>query len=109
MNRRRRDIVIAASAVLTAVALVVAGTLVFSRGHHAATPSAPATVTSPFTGEKVGHLGPVLAVKIDNIAQARPQTGLTTADIVYVLPVEGGVSRLLAVFSSHLPPVVGPV
>jgi hypothetical protein len=109
MNRRRRDIVIAASAVLTAVALVVAGTLVFSRGHHAATPSAPAPVTSPFTGEKVGHLGPVLAVKIDNIAQARPQTGLTTADIVYVLPVEGGVSRLLAVFSSHLPPVVGPV
>jgi hypothetical protein len=109
MNRRRRDIVIAASAVLTAAALVVAGTLVFSRGHHAATPSGPATLTSPFTGVKVSHLGPVLAVKIDNIAQARPQTGLTAADIVYVLPVEGGLSRFLAVFSSHLPPVVGPV
>jgi hypothetical protein len=51
----------------------------------------------------------VLAVKIDNIVYARPQTGLTHADIVYVLPVEGGLSRFLAVFSSGYPPVIGPV
>ena len=51
----------------------------------------------------------MLAVKIDNIALARPQTGLTDADIVYVLPVEGGLSRFMAVFSSHFPPVIGPV
>jgi hypothetical protein len=57
----------------------------------------------------VSSPGPVLAVKIDNLAQARPQTGLSYADIVYVLPVEGGLSRILAVFSSHLPPVIGPV
>jgi hypothetical protein len=64
---------------------------------------------SPFTGEPVKSLGPVLAVKIDNIVYARPQTGLTDADIIYVIPVEGGLSRFLAIFSSHLPPVVGPV
>jgi hypothetical protein len=57
----------------------------------------------------VGALGPVLAVKIDNIVYARPQTGLTRADIVYVLPVEGGLSRFLAIFCSHFPPVIGPV
>ncbi len=51
----------------------------------------------------------MLAVKIDNIVYARPQTGLTEADIVYVLPVEGGLTRFLAVFSSHFPPVIGPV
>jgi hypothetical protein len=51
----------------------------------------------------------MLAVKIDNLAQARPQTGLTKADVVYILPVEGGLSRILAVFSSHFPPVMGPV
>ncbi len=51
----------------------------------------------------------MLAVKIDNLAPARPQTGLTAADIVYVLPVEGGLSRFLAVFSSRFPPVIGPV
>jgi Protein of unknown function (DUF3048) N-terminal domain/Protein of unknown function (DUF3048) C-terminal domain len=64
---------------------------------------------SPFTGEPVSALRPVLAVKIDNIVYARPQTGLTRADIVYVLPVEGGLSRFLAIFSSHFPPVIGPV
>jgi DUF3048 family protein len=64
---------------------------------------------SPFTGKPVTSVNRVLAVKIDNIAQARPPTGLTRADIVYVLPVEGGLSRILAIFSSRFPPVVGPV
>jgi hypothetical protein len=64
---------------------------------------------SPFTGEAVSSLNRVLAVKIDNIVYARPQTGLNHADIVYVLPVEGGLSRFLAVFSSGFPPVIGPV
>jgi hypothetical protein len=63
----------------------------------------------PFTGEPVKALGRVLAVKIDNIVYARPQTGLQSADIVYVIPVEGGLTRFMAVFSSHIPPVVGPV
>jgi hypothetical protein len=69
----------------------------------------PTRLVSPFTGEPVKRLGPVLAVKIDNIVYARPQTGLTHADIVYVLPVEGGLSRFLAIFSSHIPRVIGPV
>lgn len=67
------------------------------------------THVSPFTGEPVKHLRPVLAAKIDNIVFARPQTGLTKADIVYVLPVEGGLSRFLAIWSSKIPPVIGPV
>jgi len=61
------------------------------------------------TGEPVRALEPVLAVKIDNIVDARPQTGLQSADLIYVIPVEGGLTRFMAVFSSHLPPVVGPV
>jgi Protein of unknown function (DUF3048) N-terminal domain/Protein of unknown function (DUF3048) C-terminal domain len=74
------------------------------------TPSpTPTQLLSPFTGEPVSSLGPVLAVKIDNILYARPQTGLIAADIVYVLPVEGGLTRFLVVFSSHFPPVIGPV
>jgi hypothetical protein len=57
----------------------------------------------------VSALGPVLAVKIDNIVLARPSTGLGEADIVYALPVEGGLSRLLAIYSSRFPPVTGAV
>ena len=64
---------------------------------------------SPFTGERIKYLRRELIFKIDNVVQARPPTGLTEADIVYLLPVEGGLSRIMAVFSSHVPPVVGPV
>jgi hypothetical protein len=71
--------------------------------------SHPPQLLSPFTGEPVSSLNPVLAVKIDNTVHGRPWTGLASADIVYALPVEGGLSRLLAVFSSHFPPVIGPV
>jgi DUF3048 family protein len=63
---------------------------------------------SPFTGEPVAKLGPVLAVKIDNIAQSRSQTGLSKADIVCALPVEGGLTSLLASFSSEPPNAAGP-
>jgi hypothetical protein len=69
----------------------------------------PGPLLSPFTGEPIKSLGPVLAVKIDNIVYARPQTGLQSADIIYVIPVEGGLTRFMAIFSSHFPPVVGPV
>ena len=66
-------------------------------------------LTSPFTGERIKYLRRELIFKIDNVPQARPPTGLGKADIVYLLPVEGGLSRIMAVFSSHVPPVVGPV
>ncbi|MFE6887932.1 DUF3048 domain-containing protein [Streptomyces sp. NPDC057694] len=51
----------------------------------------------------------VLAVKVDNVGAARPQTGLEDADIVYAEQVEGGLSRLMAVFGTRVPDVVGPV
>jgi hypothetical protein len=66
-------------------------------------------LTDPFTGKPVKKLGRVLAVKIDNITAARPQTGLQSADLIYVIPVEGGLSRFMAVYSSHIPRVIGPV
>ncbi|MFI9535964.1 DUF3048 domain-containing protein [Nocardia fusca] len=51
----------------------------------------------------------MLVAKIDNSPQARPPVGLGAADLVYVEPVEGGLSRLAAVFSTHKPPVIGPI
>jgi hypothetical protein len=50
-----------------------------------------------------------VAVKIDNVADARPQTGVGSADVVYVEPVEGGLTRLVAVYAGRAPGVVGPV
>ena len=86
-------------AVITVAALVVlAGfvTVLLAACGHASAPSHARQLRSPFTGEPVASLNRVLAVKIDNIVNARPQTGLTHADVVYVLPVEGGLSRFLA-------------
>ncbi|WP_432117759.1 DUF3048 domain-containing protein [Streptomyces sp. bgisy032] len=51
----------------------------------------------------------VLAVKIDNAARARPHTGLDAADVVYAEQVEGGLSRLMAVYATRLPETIGPV
>ncbi|WP_285698334.1 DUF3048 domain-containing protein [Actinomadura sp. NBRC 104412] len=73
----------------------------------ASTTTAPAT--HPFTGGRRGVDNPVLAVKIENTRNALPQTGVRSADIVYVEQVEGGQTRLMAVYSSRLPARVGPV
>jgi len=52
---------------------------------------------------------PALAVKIDNVSGAWPQAGINQADIVFVEEVEGGLTRLAAVFHSQGAEVVGPV
>ena len=52
---------------------------------------------------------PALAMKIDNYPAARPQSGLDKADIVFEEPVEGGITRLVAVFQCQDPGLVGPL
>lgn len=64
---------------------------------------------NPLTGRHGVPRGPVLAVKIDNTSSGRPQIGLDSADVVYVEQVEGGATRLVAVFVSRYPGQVGPV
>lgn len=53
--------------------------------------------------------GPVLAVKIDHTLTSYPRVGISSADVIYVEPVEAGLNRLLAIFSTSMPPKVGPV
>jgi hypothetical protein len=50
-----------------------------------------------------------LAVMVENQANARPQSGLPQADVVYECLAEGGISRFVAVFLTGDAPVVGPV
>jgi hypothetical protein len=56
-----------------------------------------------------GGDGPILVVKLDDTRSAHPQIGIEEADIVYVEQVEGGPTRLAAVFSSKIPQRIGPV
>jgi hypothetical protein len=76
-----------------------------------------AAVTAPRAPTRTGSLlsgraakdGQVIAVKIDNTADAHPQIGVEAADVVYVEEVEGGLTRLAAIYSSTYPAQVGPV
>lgn len=56
-----------------------------------------------------GINGPVLFVKIDDTRQAHPQIGLDSADVIYIEQVEGGLTRLAAIFSNTLPAKIGPI
>lgn len=69
---------------------------------------------SPLTGE-AGYdesllLNRPVAVMVNNIEQSLPQRGISKADIVYEMPVEGGITRLMAVFSDyHDLPEIGSI
>lgn len=116
-----------ACAAIAALSLAACG----SSGHDAPSSSPPPPVTSttptptptptpppkpkpkpkpvdPLTGGKFVK-GPVYAVKIDDTGNGRPQAGINSADVVYIERVEGGLSRLAAVFHTRIPKVVGPV
>ncbi|HEY2222754.1 DUF3048 domain-containing protein [Actinomycetospora sp.] len=118
-ERRSTESTTAVAVVIALAVAVVLGVVVWTS--HRPTPSPPAAApartpvatpaahVSPLTGQPGAAGSAVLAVKVDNSPQGRPWTGVADADVVYVEPVEGGVTRLLTVFASHLPPSVGPV
>lgn len=66
----------------------------------------------PLTGlpieKELVSLRPI-AVMIDNMASARPQSGLMNADIVYEMPAEGGITRYLAIYHHQSSEKIGPV
>lgn len=53
--------------------------------------------------------GPIIVVKIDDTPDAHPQIGIEKADLIYIEQVEGGLVRLAAIFSTDIPPEIGPV
>lgn len=66
---------------------------------------------NPLTGEAVDKESlparPMM-VSTDNVNEAIPQYGISRADIVYEVPVEGAQSRLEAIYYSDIPDRVGP-
>ncbi|MBP1970420.1 xanthine/CO dehydrogenase XdhC/CoxF family maturation factor [Virgibacillus natechei] len=51
----------------------------------------------------------MVSVMVNNHTTARPQTGLTQADMVFEILAEGDITRFLALYQSDMPDVVGPV
>ena len=59
--------------------------------------------TDPLTGEgsavDLANARPV-AIMLNNLKKALPQLGVSQADLIYELPAEGGITRMMAVFQS---------
>lgn len=73
---------------------------------------APTTLASPLTGVQVQPAFaqlPVTGVMIENSPDARPQSGLYDAGVVYEAIAEGGITRFLALFQEAQPTYIGPV
>lgn len=68
---------------------------------------------SPLTGNLVEKESdtkqPVTGVMIENSPEARPQSGLKDAGVVFEAICEGGITRFLALYQSEKPQLLGPV
>jgi hypothetical protein len=110
---------------LIALLLVVAAVVIYSQVHKSTTRSSSATTTTstttttiaipvaPLTGLPdpggAALTRPALTVKVENTPQALPQWGINQADDVYEEIVNGGITRLAAIFNSQAPTKIGPV
>jgi hypothetical protein len=104
------------------VLLLILGLTIFLINHHSKpvattkpTPvvqAKPVTVASGLTGVQVSPALaklPVTGVMIENSDQARPQSGLSQAGVVFEALAEGGITRFLALYEEGQPSSIGPV
>jgi hypothetical protein len=120
--RRGSSLVVAMS--LSALALAACGssaTTTLASSTTAPTTTAPHTsALCPLTGTpapgNVVPARPAIAMKVDNYslgptpAEARPQSGLDYADVIFEEQVEGSITRYAAIFQCRdAPALVGPI
>jgi len=102
------------------VVAVAAGAIVTAHHQNAARAAVTTTTTTrpavpvafcPLTGTPapggVVPARPALAIKIGNYTGDRPSAGLNQANVVFEEPVEGAITRLVAVFQCTSAPLVG--
>lgn len=72
----------------------------------------PKTEASKLSGLQVDpevNKRPVTAVMIENSVDARPQSGLKDAGVVFEAVAEGGITRFVALFQDTQPDYIGPI
>lgn len=76
-------------------------------------PPAPVKFYSPLTGTEVANQATtkqaVTAIMIENSPDARPQSGVKAAGVIYEAIAEGGITRFLALYQQDKPQLIGPV
>jgi hypothetical protein len=119
---RKQSIVYGALAVILAFGIGAGWTLTHhKRAVVAASPKKSITrkpvvaapIYSTLSGQQITDASlnkkPVTAVMVENSLDARPQSGLSDAGIVYEAVAEGGVTRFMAVYQDTTPTNVGPI
>jgi hypothetical protein len=121
LSKRQRIMVISAGVLLFSIS---AGTGAFLFMHNrkpkavaaVATPKKKAPVDNRVPSALTGLLvdpalnqRPVTAVMIENSTDARPQSGLDQAGVVFEAIAEGGITRFMALYQETQPDYVGPV
>lgn len=101
----------------TVTSLLLTGCSAGSTPAQTETPAPKVFVTAPLTGVQYeegsvqanGLSRASVACKIDNSEAALPQLSLNRTDMVFDEMVEGGLTRLVAIWHSDQPEAVGPV
>ena len=113
--RNQLRYIIAAVVVIAGIVIIVA-----TQGSSKKTTAPTTTTTAKPTGPIAPLTGlpdpsgtalkrPALIVKIENDPNSHPQWGVDQADVVYEEIVNGGITRLAAVFNQNAPAKIGPV
>lgn len=119
---KKQKILLGCGIAFGVILLIVAGWFIFQKPEPPPPEPEPAAVEAPpetteasrLTGikypleDKVNERT-VTGVMIENSPDARPQSGLRDAGVVYEAVAEGGITRFLALFQDTVPTYVGPV
>ena len=118
----KRNLAIVGGVLVAAVLVFLGASLLTGRGGSLLSPLGDRAggllggVQNPLTGEMVSGKSAEawkdvrpLAVMVNNHTDARPQSGLIYADLVYEIVAEGGITRLLPFYLSNIPEKIGPV
>ena len=118
-SHRKRSLIIGGISLIL-ITLGVAG-YIWSSSKPPTIESSPIKITkkpavkyySPLTGKEVADENAtkqlVTAIMIENSPEARPQSGLKQAGVVYEAIAEGGITRFAAIYQESKPQLIGPV
>jgi hypothetical protein len=104
-----------AAALVASAALLLAGCTTGANPQPTNSYTPKVYVNAPLTGmpfeegTRPSLNGPSVACKIDNVGTETLKANINRTDMVFVEMVEGGLTRLVAVWHSDLPTAVGPV
>ena len=109
---KKQKIIYISSVIAIILIIGLIASVLFGKDAPEVTEEEPQKYYSQLTGLEVSEEDskqPILGIMVENHPDARPQTGLDSAGIVFETIAEGGITRYLALFQENQPEEIGPV